>query len=209
MKLYTYETGGILVLYKAANGLVNKLVKKGIIEAGECELYCFGIETSILKGLHLLSYVILGLLLGKIPELIVFLIVFIPLREYSGGYHAASKLGCYIVSCMVVFSMLLTVKFMPAAYYSFSIYLAMFSGAILLFLVPVEAKTKPLDDSEKIYYKSKAGFTIILLLTLSLLFFMVNQRLFSFILALSLFYELIAAVIGKLSLIIGKHGEGY
>lgn len=194
------------MLNRAANSLANKLVKKGIIQAGDYEVYRFGIETGFLKGLHLLSYAILGLLLGKLPQLIVFLIAFIPLREYSGGYHASTKLKCYIVSCTAIFSMLIILGLFPEAYYGASIYLAIFSGVLLLFLVPVEAIAKPMDDSEKIYYKSKAGFTIVLLLTISLFFFMFQQMRYSFILALGLFYELIAAIAGKV-IILARKGK--
>ncbi|SHO50309.1 accessory gene regulator ArgB-like protein [Anaerocolumna xylanovorans] len=192
------------MLDKATDRLVNKLIKKRVIKEEEYELYQFGIETAFLKGLHLLSYFILGLLLGRIMELIIFLAVFIPLREYSGGYHASTKLRCYIVSCMTVLSMLVILRLFPRDLYGISIYLAMFSGALLFLLIPVETKNKPLDDSEKIYYKSKAGFIIVLLLVLSLFLSMMKQMSYSLILALGLFYELIAAIAGKLMMIAEK-----
>jgi len=193
------------VFSKAADNMVNKLVKMKIIGAEDCELYRFGIETALLKGIHLISYLILGLMLGKTFELIIFLIAFIPLREYAGGYHAATKKGCYIISCLCILSILLILRVFPAVYYSNSMYLALFSGVLLLFLVPVESKNKPLDDSEKAYFKSKAGFIIVLLLTLSLFLFMLNQFSLSFLLALVLFYEMIAAVTGKIILEKGKN----
>lgn len=187
---------------RAADSMVNKLIEMQIIGAKDYELYRFGIETALLKGIHLISYMILGLLLGRVMELIIFLIAFIPLREYAGGYHAATKLRCYIISCVSILSVLLILRFLPGICYLYSMYLAVFSGVLLLFLVPVETKNKPMDDSEKTYYKSKAGFVIILLLTLSLFLFMLNLSYYSFILALGLFYELAAAVTGKL--ILGK-----
>ncbi len=190
---------------KAADSMVNKLVEMKIIGAEDYELYRFGIETAFLKGIHLISYIILGLLLGKTTELVIFLFAFIPLREYAGGYHAATKLRCYIISCLSILSMLLILRALPEVYYSDSMYLAVFSGVLLLFLVPVETKNKLMDDSEKTYYKSKAGFIIVLLLTLALFLFMLNQFSFSFLLALGLFYELVAAVTGKIILEIGKN----
>lgn len=192
------------MLDRAADRLANKLIKSRVIKEEEHELYQFGIETALLKGVHLMSYFILGILLGRVMELIIFLAVFIPLREYSGGFHASTKLRCYVVSCMTVFSMLVILKLFPKEYYGISIYLAMVSGALLFLLIPVETKNRPLDDSEKIYYKSKAGFIIVLLLVLSLFLFMMKQMSYSLILALGLFYELIAAIAGKVIIISEK-----
>jgi accessory gene regulator B len=195
------------VLDKATVSLVDRLIKKGIIKEQESELYLFGIETAMLKVLHLLTYILMGVLIGELTGLLLFLAVFIPLREYSGGYHAATKLKCYIVSCLTVLSMLLLIKLCNENFYLTSVYLASFSSGILLFLIPVETALRPIDDSEKIYYKSKAGFIIVLLLTITLFLYMTNQTAFSFVIALSLFFEMIAAFTGKLIFIMGRRSS--
>lgn len=185
------------MLDKAAASLTDRLINRGIIKEQDYELYLFGIETVILKIVHLLSYLVLGFILGEFKELLIFLIIFIPLREYSGGFHAHSRFKCYIVSCLTMLSMLLLLKLLPESAYNVSLYVAAVSGTFLLFLVPVGTGTKSIDDSEKIYYKSKAGFIIVLLITLVLFLYMLNQTLYSFIIALGLLYELAAAVAGK------------
>ncbi|WOO36378.1 accessory gene regulator B family protein [Anaerocolumna sp. AGMB13020] len=186
------------MLDKTAVRLVDRLIKKGIIKEQESELYLFGIETAMLKILHLLTYIVMGVLIGELTGLLLFLAVFIPLREYSGGYHASTKLKCYIVSCLTVLSMLLLIKLCDENFYLSSVYLASISSAILLFLIPVETAARPMDESEKIYYRSKAGFIIVLLLTITLFLYMTDQFDYSFVIALSLFFEMIAAFTGKL-----------
>lgn len=194
------------MLDKAAIKLTDRLMKKGIIKEQDYELYHFGIETAILKLLHLVAYAAMGLLLQEVIQLLVFLVTFIPLREYSGGYHASSRRRCFIISCLTVLFMLLTVRLLPAAY-GLSIYIAAFSGTGLLFLVPVESAAKPIDDSEKIYYKSKAGFIIVLLLTAVLFLYMIGQPQYSFVIALGLFCEVTAVIAGKLAAAIYGAGK--
>ncbi len=184
------------MLSKVSGCLAGKLAKSNIIKEEDFEVYQFGIESFIMKACHLISYVTIGLLFRRLPELLVFLAAFIPLRECSGGYHARTPLKCYILSCGTVITFLCLLLFIPADKTQYSIILAVFSSLILFFIVPVETENKPLSEAEVTYYKSKAGFIIIIELGLVLIFRMVLWNELSFILALSLTYELMIALAG-------------
>lgn len=185
------------MLDKASESLTNRLVSAGIVKSEDYEIYQFGIENTILKLIHMVSYITLGLILGSLPELFVFLAAFIPLREYSGGFHAKTPLKCYIVSCITVFTVLFILRFAPEAVMNYSIPIALVGSFLLFLVIPVEAKEKPLDESEKIYYKSKGGFLILSILVLTLIFIMLDLNKIAFILSLSLIYEMIIALAGK------------
>lgn len=185
------------MLGKASESLTNRLIAVGIIKSEDYEIYQFGIENTILKLIHMASYITLGLILGRLPELIIFLAAFIPLREYSGGFHAKTPFRCYIVSCITVFTFLLILIFSPEGIMDYSIPIALVGSFLLFLIIPVEAKDKPLDESEKIYYKSKGGFLILLALVLTLIFRMLNWDKAGFILSLALLYEMIIAIAGK------------
>lgn len=185
------------MLGKASESLTNRLISVGVIKSEDFEIYQFGIENTILKLIHLASYIALGLIFGRLPELIIFLVAFIPLREYSGGFHAKTPLRCYVVSCITVFTLLLIMRFAPLGLMNYSIPIALVGSFLLFLVIPVEAKDKPLDESEKIYYKSKGGFLILLALILTLLFKMLNLDKIGFILSLAIIYEMIIAIAGK------------
>lgn len=182
---------------KASEGLTKRLVAAGVIKADDYDIYQFGIENTILKIVHMASYLILGLLFGRLPELIVFLIAFIPLREYAGGFHAKTPLRCYIISCSTVFTVLLLIRLASPVLMEYSIPIALIGSFLLFLVIPVEAQDKPLDESEKIYYKSKGGFLILLTLILTLLFKILQMDEIGFILSLALFYEMVIAIAGK------------
>lgn len=183
---------------KASECLTRKLVNKNIIKKEEVEIYQFGIANFMMKAIHLISYTIIGFAFRQLPALIVFLAAFIPLRECSGGYHAKTPFRCYIISCITVASFLCLLLFLPQGS-KYSILIGVFSSLILFPAVPVESENKPLSDAEKTYYKSKAGFIIIIELCLVFTFKMLGWNKLSYVLALSLVYELIIALAGLCS----------
>ena len=184
------------MLSKVSECLAGKLAKSNIIKEEDLEVYQFGIESFLMKACHLISYVTIGLLFRRLPELLVFLLAFIPLRECSGGYHARTPLKCYILSCGTVITFLCLLLLIPTDKTQYSIILAVISSLVLFFIVPVGTENKPLSDAEVTYYRSKAGFIIIIELGLVLIFHMVLWNELSFILALSLTYELMIALAG-------------
>ena len=48
--------------------------------------------------LNLISTIVIGVIVGKVFESIAFLVFYIPLRSYVGGYHASTPRSCYFIS---------------------------------------------------------------------------------------------------------------
>ena len=104
---------------------------------------------------------IIGAIFQCIIESIIYLLFFIPLRTFSGGFHAGSHLKCYISSVLL---------------FGFSVFLGVYISTILqlliitilftcctlavLFIAPVEDKNKPLSEPE--VKKCKAKVKVIL-----------------------------------------------
>lgn len=64
------------------------------------DVYQYGIEITLSSLLNISLVFIISLLLGDFLEGIVFLVCFIPLRSYCGGYHASTYFICNIVFAM-------------------------------------------------------------------------------------------------------------
>ncbi len=183
-----------------SESFARRLVKKEIITGQDIEVYQFGIECIIMKACHLISYFLIAVFFHMVLEVFVFLIAFIPLRVYSGGYHAKTPLKCYLISCCTILSVMCLIRFTPLYIIQYSSIIAMVVSVILLMIAPVETSTKPLDETEKRYYKKKAGIMIMADLGLVLIFGMFLSTYISFIITLSLAYELGIALIGKYSI---------
>lgn len=186
------------IISKFTAGLTTRLVEKEIISNEDFDIYLFGLETFIMKAYHLISYFVVALLFGRIPELALFLLTFIPLREYGGGFHAKTTFRCYIISCLTVLSFLCLFNVIPNDIMQFSYIIAIGFSILLFFIIPVETSNKPLDRIEIKWYKKKATLILILDLLVIILSSIFGFYYISFIVTMSIIYESIIALAGKL-----------
>ena len=135
------------------------------------ELIRYGLELLILKGIFILSTVIIGLFLGCISKCIIFLILFIPIRSTAGGYHARTRTHCFFLS---VFTVILTIEVQRLMEQQPQIYIlilvtSIIFGIVLWIASPVEHKNKPLTYNEKIQARKKLRVNMCIESILSLL----------------------------------------
>jgi len=79
-----------------------------IYDDGDVEVYAYGAELLISSVLQILTVLILGLIIQRRLETVVFLAGFIPLRVFAGGYHAKTHLRCFL-GLLFVYAVFLTV----------------------------------------------------------------------------------------------------
>lgn len=114
----------------------------------------------------------LGFVFNCVPRCLLFLILYLPLRIYAGGFHAKTKIGCYLISA---FTFLFVVLY-PAdtTIHFYHLVFPCISTCIIYYFSPVSATNKPLDDLEALHYKKMARkilFSEILFFLLILLIF--------------------------------------
>lgn len=185
------------MLKKLTTKAADILCRNGLIEQEEKEIYLFGIETALLKVIHYATMLLIGLCFGMVWQTAVFLLAYTVLRDYAGGYHAGSRMRCYLISWLMMLSVLLIVQFCSAevmfwtsAILSIPFYLLIFS------LAPVGNINKPLDEIEQKRYGKTARIILSIEEVLSALFLFFNVQI-SFVLCLSLFCISIMLVCGK------------
>lgn len=69
-------------------------VNKDLVSQDQAEVYEYGLALIMASLLSFIVAFIWGLAFQCLTEVIAFLIVFIPLRMYTGGYHASTYLRC-------------------------------------------------------------------------------------------------------------------
>lgn len=95
-------------MQKLAQKTANQLAVQGIIAKKDTAVYRYGLEALYSSLLELLTILFLSFFVGNFLQTILFFAAFIPLRVYAGGYHAKTRLRCYLMSLAVygVFSIL-------------------------------------------------------------------------------------------------------
>lgn len=90
---------------KIAQCIVNFISRNITIDDEEMlDVYKYGIEITLSSVLNFCLIIICSLVLRDIKAGIVFMILFILLRSYTGGYHAETYLRCNIVFVCTFFA---------------------------------------------------------------------------------------------------------
>ncbi len=105
------------------------------------------------------TIVIIAILFKRVLQIIVFITAFRFLRIYSGGYHATTRIKCYLLTIFMEYIVIMVIKFLDICYWECVVMLIP-SSIIICVVSPVECVNKPLDKIEKILYK-KNTFVIL------------------------------------------------
>ena len=146
--------------------LLGGMIKEGIISAEDREIYLFGIK-ELFSQIFTYSIMLgIGAAFGILMETIVFLVVYMSLRVYAGGYHASTQLRCYILSFGMVIAALMLIRVTNVPETIALIGIILMSG-LIYFMAPSGHKNKPLSENEKKVYKRKVGKRVIVFIMLS------------------------------------------
>ena len=143
---------------------VERLIRKGIIDESERELYCFGANGLYCFLINIITSMAIGALFGMLWQSLLFSAAYIPLRSYVGGYHAKTPGMCYFLSTLLIARVLVVLKYVPFSTDGMYIDLVV-STAVIFLKAPVESENKPLSARERQEYGRKAkGIALIELL---------------------------------------------
>lgn len=135
--------------------IVQQLLKRNNIVLEEYEIYLFGVQQMISNILNVLSALLIGLITGEILPCVIFLICFTAIRQYAGGYHASTRIRCYLLSMSAIAAVLLIIHNFVISYWLL-VGLMLAASLVILLLSPVDTENKRLDSIEQNYYRRKA-----------------------------------------------------
>ncbi len=140
-----------------------KLAEGGNIDKKYIELYAMAMETALAMFINAITVMLIGGMMHMFWMGVVFLISFVPLRIYAGGYHARGYISCYLSSCILVTLLLLFLKYIVLGKNMISgIWLLFFVSLPVIFLLaPLADENKPISEKEKNVFRKR---TLLLLL---------------------------------------------
>lgn len=137
---------------KIVSLILNFMTNAGVItdDKDQQDFYRYGIEITISSLLNIILILLLGIITFHITESIVFLITFILLRMYMGGFHAGTYFRCNALMCV---SFIITACFYELLKTHINVPLTIillipFFAAVIAFC-PVENVNKPITDKKK------------------------------------------------------------
>lgn len=176
--------------------IVNYFIINGIIEEKEKEIYAYGLHQGLLIILNVATTIIIGILFNMLWESMIFMISYIPLRTYAGGYHARTQCKCYLFSIAIIITSLLLIIIIPTTGF-FILSLIITSGITIYVLAPVEDNNKPLDTIEKKSYKKLTKNILIIEILAILVLYILKFKNMSLVICIAIFILSCMLVIGK------------
>lgn len=155
------------------------IISEECIKEEELDIYRFGLECLILKLIHYVSYIIIAIVLHSLPSLLISSCVMIPLRSKAGGYHAKTRVGCYIFSCSMITALCLLNKMVLPI--SIQIVILVIGNIILLFWAPVENENRPLEQVEINVFRKQVIITLLMADTIIFVMIWQNISIYNFL----------------------------
>lgn len=191
---------------KSISGTIaNTLWTQGIIQEEDIDTCRYGLDVFISSVLEIVSILVIAAFVGNFFQAVLLFTAFIPLRIYAGGYHADTRVKCYLISVGVyVFLTLFTSMISPKVYATVSIILTLTALVTVLTSAPLIHKNKSVCEIERKYYR-KLSISICLIESIIILILTVVLPQSSYIVSLAIgqaavTVSMIAAIIkGKIA----------
>lgn len=139
---------------KLIKSVAISLADNNFIKDEDIEIVSYGIEMFIISVLEMGAVLILSAFVGNFAETVVYFIGFIPIRMYSGGYHADTRLRCFIILLMVyaLFSIVSRYSFLPQ--YGMVAFIMSVINLLLVYMwAPLPNVNKSVNEKERVRYR--------------------------------------------------------
>lgn len=153
---------------KLASKTAERFIKNPNTNYNKIEVYQYGFFVLFSNIIFFLLTIILGAVLNTFLSSIVFYIAFFSIRQYAGGYHAATEARCEMMSTLSILACIVVIRLSKT--HDFQTILLIMSAASALciaVLCPLDTPEKPLSEQEFKYFRK------ISLLILSVISFVV------------------------------------
>ncbi len=181
-----------------SNKLVNKLIEYNLIKSEDKEIYTYGIKQMLFLSLNILTILILGIVSNKAFEIILFMITYIPIRIYAGGYHAKNHIRCYIFSILMLIVIIYILNITLDINTILTTFIVIISSIIISVLAPIEDINRSLDNEEKIVYRKRTIRNLIVIISIYFILLYFNLINVMFCVCISLFCNAIMLILGKI-----------
>lgn len=141
-----------MIIKSCQRRILERLIVSGVISKEESDIYSYGIKQLIDFIVSVVTAMIIGWLFGMIWQSVLFLLAYIPLRSYAGGYHAPNSKICYMMSVVLMCVGLFVINNIEL---NGMILAASTAGVYIIIFIkaPVESKNKPLNQKEIVKYR--------------------------------------------------------
>lgn len=175
--------------------IIDCFVQACLDNTKDIEVYEYGLKLVFIKIIHIITILFMGWIGNELMNIIAFLLIYICIREYSGGYHSKTSSGCYL--CTIAVTLAAIVFFKLELFHTWGVWsILLICGGFVWFYSPQETGNNPLEPWEVKCYRKRTRIFLLLFLIVSII--------------LNIFYPLLkkgfacALLIQSIMLLVGK-----
>lgn len=131
-----------------ATKISSKMLHLGIFSEEMYDIYVYGFELVLSFLFSIAVMFSIGIVTNRILHTILFLLVFITLRSFTGGYHANTYGVCFVVTISVFLITLLLAEYINISWWYY-LFLLSVGLPIIYIYAPIEHHNKPLETNDK------------------------------------------------------------
>jgi accessory gene regulator B len=147
------------MIKRLSENIVNWQVGKSILTNKQSALYQYAYEVMLNFVINIIIAILIAITLNVPMQVFVFLVSYMPLRSYCGGYHAKTNGGCTIVSTILILVVCLMERVLTGVLGTLIIPVCfVISGVFIYVYAPAPDNNKPLDEIEIKHYRKKSRF---------------------------------------------------
>lgn len=146
------------------------------------ELFRYSMELLGSQIANISVALVLGIISGRWLEIVLFVLTFVSLRRYAGGYHCESSRACFWTSTFIMavaVGGIVLLQTWLSRYPGAMPWICLWELSVSVFIflaAPVEAVKKPLDALEKKVYGKRAKITVAVQMVIGLLLLFFRVR---------------------------------
>ncbi len=134
--------------------VVDRLLIDESTEEEDYEIYLFGMEQLLTVIIDLLTAIFLGVVFGEVIQTVIFVLSFMIMRSYAGGFHASTPFKCYLLTSLTIIVVLSVMKYIEVDLIVL-VGMLLVASMVIWVLAPVDTENKTIDDIEFIVYRRK------------------------------------------------------
>lgn len=164
------QRGEKKMLYKVSAKLAKKLAEHS--EDVKEDIYIYGLELIITTVVGLTSILLISYLLFELSSGLIFIIMFVPLRLFTGGYHATTYRKCFAISnCSYLTILILKYIMWDNTPSEIWIGLLIIASSYIAASVPVINQAQPISEYKQMRSKRITRYILITeIATIAILF---------------------------------------
>lgn len=195
--MFIKNGGNYVIMEQILDSITSFINKNRQMDSDNLEILRYGLELFLLKYSFMIAILIIALMLNSFYECLIFIAFFSVLRTSAGGYHASTRIECFVESVITFVLVIIILKTIEKYNYSaFVMGLATVSFLFIWIFSPIDTENKPLDSNETAIYRKKTRIILCTEAILSLGAFYVGFYTISYSIIVSFIITAILLLIG-------------